>query len=136
MHKSNKLSDERVMWHMYLADFIHPIAGKLKHEFTGLYCSRHGGGVGGREQPQISAITIAAPALHRKKLSFTSRDGFPVVVLLFLLLSNVGGWRSERERERERPRAEFQRSAVAQVGAASSLSDTEAGSRCTWSIYT
>lgn len=31
---------------------------------------------------------------------------------------------------------DHQRSTLAQVGAASSLSDTEAGSRCAWSIYT
>lgn len=29
----------------HLVDFVHPVAGKFKHQFTGLYCSRHGSGV-------------------------------------------------------------------------------------------
>lgn len=31
--------------HLYLIDFVHPIAGKLKYQFGGLHRGRHGGGV-------------------------------------------------------------------------------------------
>lgn len=63
-------------------------------------------------------------------LSFHLAKWLPLSSSRFSDLGRLG--RSERER----PQAGFQRSAVAQVGAASSLSDTEAGSRCAWSIYT
>ena len=108
---------------MYLIDFIHPIAGEFKHQLTGLHCSRHGGGV------QRAGSSLKYPGWDYSASFSAQRDasqnGYPVVVLL--LFSDLGAPR-ERERERERPRAKFQRSAVVQVGAASYLCDTEAGS--------
>lgn len=51
----------------YLIDLVHPVAGKLKHQFTGLYCSRHGSGGqrAGRNGPTGSPLCVrkTAPAL-------------------------------------------------------------------------
>lgn len=47
MHKTNKLFKKLgpLRCDTYLIDFIHPIAGELKHQLTGLHRSRHSGGV-------------------------------------------------------------------------------------------
>ena len=111
----------------HLVDFVHPVAGKFEHQFSGLHCSRHGR----RVQRARSRLKISWLWLLRAPCQLPPRKMASPLVLPFLWSRSVVALQ-----ERERPRAEFQRSAVAQVGAASSLSDTEAGSRCAWSIYT
>lgn len=111
----------------YLIDFVHPVAGKFKHQFAGLDCSRHGSGV------QRAGSSLKYPGYEDSWL-FVCTDSASPHKMASLSSSCSLIWAVSAPRER--PRAEFQRSAVAQVGAASSLSDTEAGSRCAWSIHT
>lgn len=80
---------------LYLIDFVHPIAGKFKHQFAGLYCSRHGNGSSKvKEQPKISRWCLLQLLLCTDGLSFTSQNGSPVFP--FSSLSSYG---SERDHE-------------------------------------
>lgn len=81
-------------------------------------CSSEGG-----KQTKISPLRLLL-LLCFTQLHFTK---WPLSFVLFSDLSRV------KERDHE---PAFQWCAVARVGAASSRSDTEAGPRCAWSIYT
>lgn len=99
----------------HLVDFIHPVAGEFKDQFTGLDCGCHDGGV------QRAALKCPNTLLALSA-RFKTKQRPPVLRFRQLAISVQEG--------------DHQRSTLAQMGAASSLSDTEAGSRCAWSIYT
>lgn len=111
----------------YLIDFVHPVAGKFKHQFTRLYCSGHGSGV------KRAGSSLKDPGYHYSWFLLRMDSASPQK-MTSLASSRFKIWVVSTPRER--PWALVYRGAVAQVGAALPLSDTEAGSRCALCIYT
>lgn len=81
---------------IYLIHFIHPVAGKFKHQFTGLYRSRHRSAVqraGSRlKYPPLWLLLLPSP-LH---FSFASQNGS----LCSVLFSNPSSVKTRGEKPR------------------------------------